>query len=148
MHPYPHIYVAAANGAPSGAVPVTSPGAPELATAAPPQFDGPEGFWSPETLLTASVANCFILTFRALSRAARLEWLHLECTVEAVLEKVEGVTQFSRFTTVATLTVPSGADPTKAKQLLEKAEHGCLVANSLRGTRALEARVVASADGR
>ena len=147
MHPYPHIYVASANGAPSGPVPVTSPNAPELATAAPPQFDGPEGFWSPETLLTASVANCFILTFRAVSRAAKLEWLGLECTVEAVLEKVEGITQFSTFKTVATLTVPPGTDSGKAKQLLEKAEHGCLVANSLRGTRMLEASIVPSANG-
>ena len=147
MHPYPHTYIAAASGGPSGPVPVTAPGAPELATAAPPQFDGPEGFWSPETLLTASVANCFILTFRALSRAARLEWLRLECKVEALLEKVEGVTQFSKFTTVATLTVASGADPAKAKQLLEKAEHGCLVANSLRGKRTLEASVVTSSGG-
>jgi len=144
MHPYPHVYVAAASGTPSGAVPVTSPGAPELSTAAPPQFDGPEGLWSPETLLTASVANCFILTFRALSRAAKLEWLRLECRVQAVLEKVEGVTQFSRFQTDATLTVSAGADAAKAKQLLERAEHGCLVANSLRGTRTLDARVVAN----
>ena len=146
MHPYPHTYLAAAKGVPSGAVPVTSPGAPELATAAPPQFDGPEGFWSPETLLTASVANCFILTFRAVSRAAKLEWLGLECTVEAVLDKVDGVTQFSRFKTLATLAVPPGADVGKAKQLLERAEHGCLVANSLRGTRTLESLVVAPSD--
>ncbi len=142
MHPYPHTYLATATGFPSGSVPVTSPDAPELETAAPPQFDGPEGFWSPETLLTASVANCFILTFRAVSRAARVEWVGLECTVEAVLEKVEGVTQFSRFKTTATLTVPSGANVAQAKQLLERAEHGCLVANSLRGTRTLESRVV------
>ncbi len=144
MHPYPHIYVAAASGVPAGPVAVSSPTAPDIATTPPPQFDGPEGYWSPETLLTASVANCFILTFRALSRVARLEWLRLECKVEAVLEKVEGVTQFSRFETLATLTVASGADAAKAKQLLEKAEHGCLVANSLRGARKLEARVLTS----
>ena len=147
MHPYPHTYVAAANGAPSGPVPVTSPNAPELATAAPPQFDGPEGFWSPETLLTASVANCFVLTFRAVSRAARFDWLRVECRVQAVLEKVDGVTQFSKFETSATLTVAPGADAAKAKQLLGKAEHGCLVANSLRGTRTLEAHVVTGSEG-
>ena len=57
MHRYPHLYVVAASGRPSGVVPVTEAGEPELATAAPPQFDGPEGYWSPETLLTTSVAN-------------------------------------------------------------------------------------------
>jgi organic hydroperoxide reductase OsmC/OhrA len=147
MQSYPHTYVAAANGTPSGPVPVASPGVPELATTAPPQFDGPEGYWSPETMLTGSVANCFILTFRAVSRSAKLEWLRVECKVEAVLEKVDGITQFSRFDTLATLTVAPGADTAKAKQLLERAEHGCLVANSLRGTRTLDARVVTTPDG-
>jgi organic hydroperoxide reductase OsmC/OhrA len=147
MHAYPHLYVAAASGAPSGPVQVSAPGAPDLATTAPPQFDGPEGHWSPETLLTAAVANCFVLTFRALGRAARLEWLRLECRVEAVLEKVEGVTQFSKFETLATLTIAPGTEPAKANQLLEKAERNCLVANSLRGVRNLDARVVTAANG-
>ena len=142
MHPYPHVYTAAARGGPSGPVPVTSATAPELATAAPPQFDGPEGYWSPETMLAASLANCFILTFRALSRLGKLEWLGLECSVEGTLEKVDGVTQFSRFATRATLTVAPGTDAAKATQLLERAEHACLIANSLRATRTLEPRVV------
>jgi organic hydroperoxide reductase OsmC/OhrA len=148
MHPYPHVYTAAASGEPSGLVPVTSPAAPDLATAPPPQFDGPEGYWSPETLLTAAVANCFILTFRALARTAKFEWLRLECKVEAVLEKVDGITQFSRFDTHATLTVAPGTDEAKAKQLLERAEHYCLIANSLRGARTLEASIVTAAAGR
>ena len=147
MPPYPHTYLARASGAPAGPIPVSSPGASDIATAPPPQFDGPEGFWSPETLLTASVANCFILTFRAVSRAARFGWLGLECSVEAVLERVDGVAQFSKFRTQATLTVAPGADTARANQLLEKAEHGCLVANSLRGARTLEARVVTSPGG-
>jgi organic hydroperoxide reductase OsmC/OhrA len=146
MHPYPHTYVAAASGGPSGLAPVTSPGAPELITAPPPEFDGPEGYWSPETLLTASVANCFILTFRGVSRAARFGWRRLECRVEAVLERRDGVAQFTAFKTDATLTVAPDADAAKAKQLLEKAEHLCLIANSLRGARALEARVVTAGD--
>jgi len=147
VHPYPHTYTAAARAEPSGPVPVTSPSVPELATTPPPQFDGPEGYWSPETLLTAAVANCFILTFRAISRAARLEWLRLECTVEGVLDKAAGVTQFTRFDSHATLTVAAGTDENKAKQLLEKAEHVCLVANSLRGERTLQTRILVTHGG-
>jgi len=51
---------------------------------------------------------------------------------------------FSRFMTRAELTVPAGTDVTKARSLLEKAEHGCLIANSLRGDRTLEATVIVS----
>lgn len=145
MHPYPHTYHVAATGAPTGTVAVSSAGLPELATAPPPEFDGPGGTWSPETLLAAAVADCFILSFRAYSRASRFEWSQLECRVEAVLERVEATSQFTRFTTHARLVIPPGADAAKARQLLVKAEQGCLIANSLRGSRHLEADVVTAA---
>jgi organic hydroperoxide reductase OsmC/OhrA len=95
--------------------------------------------WSPETLLSASVADCFILTFRAVARAARFRWLQLECRTEGVLERIGQNSQFTRFTTFTKLTVAAGSDVAKARELLERAEHGCLIANSLRGTRTLEA---------
>lgn len=142
MHPYPHTYVASAAAQNVGLVAVASPQLPTLETAPPPQFDGPGGVWSPETLLCASVADCFILTFRAVSRAARLEWQRLECRVEGVLDRVERTPQFTRFTTFATLTVPPGTDTAKARELLERAESSCLIANSLRGLRALDAQVL------
>jgi organic hydroperoxide reductase OsmC/OhrA len=146
MQPYPHTYVAAAAADNAGSVTVASPQLPSMDTDAPPQFDGPGGKWSPETLLCASVADCFILTFRAVARAARLEWLHLQCRVEGVLERRERLLQFTRYTTYATLTVPTGTDAVKARELLERAEHSCLIANSLRGTRALDARVIMSSE--
>jgi len=142
MHPYPHKYIAAAAGDPSGLVAVTSAQLPSLETAPPPEFDGPGGLWSPETLLCASLADCFILTFRAVSRAARLNWLHLDCRVEGVLERVDRMSQFTRFTTFANLVVPPGTDVSAARKLLEQSEHGCLISNSLKGTRTLEAQVI------
>jgi organic hydroperoxide reductase OsmC/OhrA len=142
MHPYPHLYRAAAAGNPTGSLNVTSPGLSDIETAPPPEFDGPGGLWSPETLLCAAVADCFIFTFRAVARAAKFPWLSLECRVEGTLERLEGQSQFTRFASHATLSVPSGADVAKARELLEKAEHGCLVANSLRGARTLVADVL------
>jgi len=143
MHPYPHVYRAAASAAPTGPVPVSAATLPEIATAAPPEFDGPGGTWSPETLLTAAVADCFILTFRAISRASKFEWQALECRVEGVLERLDkGGAYFTRFKTMARLTLAPGADAAKARLLLEKAEHGCLVANSLRSERSLEVTLV------
>ncbi len=138
---YPHSYHAGAQGSATGAVLVRSAGLPVLQTAPPPEFDGPEGVWSPETLLVASIADCFILTFRGVSRAARLEWESLEAHVEGILERTDGVTQFTRYVTRAVLTVESTVDQQKAKELLERAEKLCLVANSLKGERMLEATV-------
>jgi organic hydroperoxide reductase OsmC/OhrA len=126
-------------------VAVTSPGLPEITTAPPPEFDGPGGVWSPEALLCAALADCFILTFRALAMGAKFEWTALDCRVEGVLEKSEGVTRFTRYTTHATLAVAPGSDLDRARTLLERAEHYCLVSNSVNGTRSLVADVVAAA---
>lgn len=141
MHPYPHHYQAGASGAADGAVQLTSPGLPTLASAPPPEFDGPGGAWSPETLLVAALADCFILTFRAIARASKYEWLGLECSVEGVLERGASGASFTRFSTKAKLRVPAGADVERAKVLLEKAEKGCLIANSVSGTRHLDSEI-------
>jgi len=142
MHPYPHVYKVAAASRNTGRVIVGSPQLPELETAAPPEFGGPEGVWSPETLLCAALADCFVLTFHGLSRAARFAWRHLECRVDGVLERVDGTTRFTRFTTFAKLAVPAGADLDRARGLLERAELDCLVANSVSATRTLDAEIM------
>lgn len=148
MHPYPHRYVASANGALSGAVSVSSPGLPELTTAPAPQFGGPGGIWSPETLLTAAIANCYILTFRAVSAAALFGWLGLECEVEGVVEKVDRAVRFATIAMRATLTIAPGADAAKARRLLRQADRGCLIANSLAAECSLEPRVIVAPPGR
>lgn len=142
MHPYPHTYIASAEGTNAGLIAVRSPQLPAMETGAPPEFDGPRGVWSPETLLSASVADCFILTFRAVARAARFEWTELECRVEGTLDRVERVSRFTKFSTVAQLSVPKGTDTAKARELLERAEQGCLIANSLLGTRSLQTEII------
>lgn len=147
MHPYPHEYRASATGNPAGVVVVTSPQLPDIETAPPPEFDGPGGVWSPESLLCAALADCFILTFRGVSRAAKFEWLALDCRVQGILERVDGKSQFTKFATFATLTVAPGSDSAKARSLLERAEHGCLIANSLLGARTLEAEVMEAVSG-
>jgi organic hydroperoxide reductase OsmC/OhrA len=142
MHPYPHHYEASAEGGPTDLVQVTSAGLPTLATTPPPQFDGPEGTWSPETLLCASVADCLILTFRAVARASKFEWHRINCRTAGTLERVDGNSRFTGFVSHVTLHVPAGADAARARVLLEKSEHGCLVANSLNGKRELVAEII------
>src|SRR5690242_17850317 len=144
MKPYPHHYVASASARAADSVMISAADLPAIRTAAPPEFDGPGDAWSPETLLCAAVADCFILTFRGVARAAHLDWLSLDCRVEGVLEHVGDTTQFTRFVTTARLTVPPEADTSKARRLLNRAEYGCLIANSLRGTQTLSAEVIST----
>lgn len=142
MKPYPHHYTAAAAARGPGSVVISAADLPPIETAAPPEFDGPGGVWSPEMLLCATVADCFILTFRAVARAAHFDWIALDCRVEGVLERSGNTTQFTRFSTAARLAIPPGADEAKARHLLGRAEHGCLVSNSLRGERTLSSELV------
>ena len=132
MQGYPHLYVASASAVNEGNVVVTGEGLPDLETASPPQFDGPLGVWSPETLFSAAVADCFILTFRAIARASKFEWTSLECKAEGVLERPEKTTYFTTFNMHAVLHTPAGAKVELAERLLEKADALCLITASLK----------------
>jgi organic hydroperoxide reductase OsmC/OhrA len=125
---------------------VAAAGLEQLATAPPAEFDGPGDRWSPESLLAAAVASCFILTFRSIARASQLQWSQLDCDVEATLERREGVMQFTRIVTHAKLTVSADASTLLCERALNKAEEGCLVANSLRAERHLQMEIVKALD--
>ena len=142
MHPFPHRYQVRVSAAPEGAVRLAGEGLPELASMPPPEFDGPGGYWSPETLLLAAVVDCFVLTFRAIARGSRLEWRELSADVEGLLERVDGNSRFTQFHTRARLVVPAGTDAARARTLMEKAEKGCLISNSLSASRHLECEIV------
>jgi organic hydroperoxide reductase OsmC/OhrA len=73
MHPLPHTYEASAEGGATDSVTVSSPRLATISSAAPKEFDGPGDQWSPETLLMAAVADCFILSFRAVASASQFE---------------------------------------------------------------------------
>lgn len=142
MHPFPHVYQVSAAATPTGSVTLDSPALPRLMSAPPKEFDGPGDQWSPETLLTAALVDCFVLSFRALSAASKFPWTHLECHAEGKLDRIERVSQFTHFTVRAKLTVPTGADIARAKALLEKSEQICLISASLKGEKHLELEVV------
>ncbi|MEQ1582253.1 MAG: OsmC family protein [Steroidobacteraceae bacterium] len=137
MQPLPHTYHVSVEADVAGDVTVAAPGLPSFPSASPPEFDGPGGRWSPESLLCSAAASCFILTFRAVARASKFDWRHLSCQVEGTLERKDGATQFTRMVTHAVLKVDGATDLATAQRLLEKAERGCLIANSLKAERVL-----------
>lgn len=142
MQDLPHHYHVTANAELEGNVVLKANDVPQLVTAPPAEFGGPGDQWSPETLLVGAVIDCYILTFRAIARASKLEWSNLECSAEGVLERVDRTTLFTSVTVRAKLTVPTGTDTAKAQRLMEKAETACLITQSLSATAHLEAEVV------
>jgi organic hydroperoxide reductase OsmC/OhrA len=142
MQDYPHHYVVSAQAPSEGTIEVSSDGLETLPSLAPAEFGGPGDLWSPETFLVAAVADCFILTFRAVARGARFEWNAVNCEVDGVLDRVDRVTHFTEYHIRVTLHIPAGSDEHKAARLIEKSEHVCLVTNSLTGEKHLSYDIV------
>jgi organic hydroperoxide reductase OsmC/OhrA len=143
MQDYPHHYLVKAEAPAEGVINVSSSGLETLPSLAPAEFGGPGDHWSPETFLVAAVADCFILTFRAVARGSHFEWNSVSCDVDGVLDRVDGVTRFTEFHVRVTLHVPQGSDMHKAERLVEKSDHVCLVTNSLTAETRLSVEIVA-----
>jgi peroxiredoxin-like protein len=141
MQAFPHHYSVSASGRVDGDIELTGHRLSVLRSASPAEFDGPGDRWSPETLLVGAVADCFILTFRAVARASTLPWIALECDGTGTVERIDRVTQFTQFDLRVRLTLPHGVDADRARHALEKAERNCLISSSLKGTVRLTANI-------
>ena len=144
MNALPHHYRVRGTGRITGDVQLTADRLTVLASASPAEFGGPGDRWSPETLLVGAVADCFILTFRAIAKGSSLPWISLDCQVTGTLDQVGRVMQFTAFELTAHLVVPAG-DDARARHLLEKAERNCLITSSLKASVALQAKVTIAA---
>lgn len=141
MQDFPHHYVVAASARSDSNVQLASQGVANIESAGPAEFGGPGDRWSPETLLVAAVADCFILSFKAIARVSKMDWISLTCDVVGDLDRVERVTQFVGFNVRAMLEIPETTNEDKALRLLEKAEKSCLITNSLIADSHLKAEV-------
>ncbi len=141
MQDFPHHYSVIASGDPDHDVTLDADRLPAFRAATPREFGGPGDCWSPETLLVAAVASCFVLTFRGVARASRVSWTSITCDVDGTLERIERVTQFTHVAVRVNLCVPAGTDEDQARRVLDKAERSCLIAQSLKAAVALHAEV-------
>lgn len=142
MEKLPHQYHTNAVATPEGPVTISSPDLEDLSSQSPPQFGGPGGYWSPETLLMGALVDCFTLTWRAVAAHNKFEWTELSVSATGVLDRVERATQFTQATLSARLTVPAGTDAATAERLLHKSETGCLITASLKAEVSLATEIV------
>ncbi len=117
---------------------ISCAGKPDVQVATPPEFKGHENIWSPEDLFVASANVCLMTTFLAVAERAGLAFSSYESTAEGRLEIVEGKFQFTAITIRPSITLKPGGDAAKAKELIEKAEHNCLISNSMKAVVTLE----------
>ena len=131
MHHFPHHYSVAVLVRPGEAVKLHAAELSEIESAPPKEFDGPGDRWSPEGLFTAAIADCIVLNFQGIAAHSKFTWTSLEARTNALLDRVEGKIRFTRIDTHIALVIPEGANPARARLLLEKAEATCPVSNTL-----------------
>ena len=137
-----HFYTVSASAKPEGLVDLQSDGLPGLVSAPPKEFGGPGDQWSPEDLVVAAAADCFVLSFRAIAMASKFSWEALSCEAVGELDKADGGVQFVGFKIKATLTLAADADTARAEMLLKKAKATCFITNSLKAPAELETSIV------
>lgn len=113
--------------------------------AAPPEFGGEPGLWTPEHLWLAAVSTCYVATFRAVAEASKLEVHGLEVPAEGLIEKLDGKYQFTKVILRPSVTICREEDRDRAGKLLEKAERSCLIARSMSATIVLESKILVEA---
>lgn len=139
MHPFPHHYHATVNSDAGRAdADLTSPGLTDQRIGPPAEFGGTGADWSPETLLTGAVASCFILGFKTIATASKLNWLDVSCAVDGTLDRVDHTMRFTALSLNVRLVVPDARSAERAVRILEKAKENCLITNSLSATTTLE----------
>lgn len=117
-------------------------GLPTIEVAAPPEFKGTEGIWTPEHLYVASVNLCFMTTFLAIAELSKLEFANFTCKANGKLEKIEGQGfKMTEITLYPTLTIRHSRDVERASRILEKTEANCLISNSINTVVKLEPKI-------
>lgn len=106
---------------------------PHLRVATPPAFGGPEGVWSPEELLVASVGGCLMSTFLYFANRFNVAVEAYASTARGSLNKTPEGLRFTDFEVAIRVTVPdeSARETAASLRLKEKLEKYCPVSASL-----------------
>jgi peroxiredoxin-like protein len=109
--------------------------------AAPPEFGGEPGLWTPEHLLIGAVATCYVSTFRAIAEYSKLPFHGMDVKIEGTIEKQEGGFRFTKIVLRPSVAIDRAEDRERAQRLIDKAERACLVSRSLSAQISVEADI-------
>lgn len=109
---------------------IKSAGLPDLTVSSPPEFRGPAGNWSPETLFIAAINLCTLLTFTTFASHGKVEIKSYTSDIRGKLEMVDGKFKFTHAALHATIRVGSPEQLDAAREAFAKAGEHCLIARS------------------
>lgn len=119
---------------------------PSFEFSTPPEFRGPDGFWSPEDLFLASINSCIMTTFIHFVEKEPLVFLSYESETEGEVSFEEGKLIFSSVTVRPVIKVKNESDKEKAKQLINKSERYCLISASVKSKITVLTKIEISTD--
>jgi len=111
---------------------ISSPGKLNIGIATPPEFNGEEGYWSPEELLLSAVDACVMTTFLHYAERRKVDFGTYESETEGVLERIDDQFMFSKIIVRPKISVTSENQIDKVKQLMIAAEKNCFISNSIK----------------
>jgi peroxiredoxin-like protein len=109
--------------------------------AAPPQFGGMDGRWTPEDLLLTAVASCFTTTFQAIAEYEGFEYRDLQVEAQGEMRKTPEGFSFEEVVIRPTLGILDESKSERAVALLRKAGSVCMVSKTLANPPKLEIKV-------
>lgn len=104
----------------------------QIKVAAPPQFGGPEGEWSPEHLFLSALSSCLMTTYIAFTKKMDFTISDFSCTAIGQVEIVNGHYEFTHINLYPKIFIADISLKDKAALALEKAQKYCLISNSVK----------------
>jgi organic hydroperoxide reductase OsmC/OhrA len=111
---------------------LTCPGVTEIEVSTPPEFGGPEGYWSPEQLLVGAVSSCLQSTFLFFAEKSAITLVESSCKASGRMEKTPEGLRFTGVEVSFVVKVAGEADREKVLRLESKLEKYCPVSASLK----------------
>jgi organic hydroperoxide reductase OsmC/OhrA len=116
---------------------VEAEGRPTFIGGAPPEFGGSGEVWSPEHLLIASAALCFLSTFEWFARRAEVHVAAMSVEADGEVDRIGSGLGFTQIRLLVHLHVGAG-ETARTRELVERTERSCLVSRSLRAPVEIE----------
>jgi peroxiredoxin-like protein len=126
---------------------LNAPGLNSIQVAAPPEFRGHAGMWTPEHFFVASINTCFMTTFLAIAELSKLDFISFACRAVGKLDKTEGARYLMTEAVLKPrVVIRHSKDLKRTAHILEKAEKNCLISNSLKTKVTLEPESITVAE--
>ncbi|MCP5062586.1 MAG: OsmC family peroxiredoxin [Ignavibacteriae bacterium] len=106
---------------------------PKIEVTTPPEFIGGEkNGWTPEHLFVASANVCLMTTFLSIAENSKLDFISYNSQGKGKFEKVEYGFMITEIELSPSIIVAQEKDIARAERIIQKAEHHCLISNSIK----------------